>query len=370
MKSNCKKIKTKNVLLSPLNWGKGHAARLLPIAFQLYAQGYHVVICAYGEALELMQKEFPNGDYVEDIPFSVKYATTRPRNMLTLLGQLPAMFLQVYREHQLLQKLEQKYAFEYIISDNRYGMYHANVKSIFIGHQLSIKVPFGGFFLNAINRLLINQFDACWVPDYAAIEHSLAGELSQYSKIKKKVFIGPLSRALPLTQNIKDNAPVLYLLSGVEPQRSIFEELIVQKMRTQKHAAILVRGTNKPRQEVEDGLFLRVYDYCTIKQLQELVTQCQYIVARSGYSTIMDLVIWRKEAVLIPTPGQFEQEYLASYLLHKKWFYSLTQETFMQLNPTKPILYKCPELPIVKQNYDELLRGVKNNRNTYQNPTV
>jgi len=49
------------------------------------------------------------------------------------------------------------------------------------------------------------------------------------------------------------------------------------------------------------------------------VAQSKVIVARAGYSTLMDLADWKKPCVLIPTPGQPEQEYLGEYIELNNW---------------------------------------------------
>ena len=56
--------------------------------------------------------------------------------------------------------------------------------------------------------------------------------------------------------------------------------------------------------------------------------EASLIISRSGYSTIMDLVQLQKRAILVPTPGQTEQEYLASYLMEKKFFIAIEQKAF------------------------------------------
>lgn len=50
------------------------------------------------------------------------------------------------------------------------------------------------------------------------------------------------------------------------------------------------------------------------KQLSELIKSANCIICRSGYSTLMDLFVLKKtNLILIPTPAQSEQLYLASY---------------------------------------------------------
>jgi UDP-N-acetylglucosamine:LPS N-acetylglucosamine transferase len=82
--------------------------------------------------------------------------------------------------------------------------------------------------------------------------------------------------------------------------------------------------------------------------LNELLNNSEYIVARSGYSTIMDLLAVKKNAILIPTPGQTEQEYLGQYSHEKKWMYSVAQKNFnlqAAMNDFKKAELVLPDVP-------------------------
>ncbi len=343
MKPNFKIIKTKRILLSPLNWGIGHAARLVPIANYLHQQGAEVFICASGAALNLMQLECNYAIFLDDFPFEITYGKSNSSQILKLIQQLPKMCVQVYREHQLLKKLVAKYNFDLVISDNRYGFYHHKIPSVFITHQINIKVPFGASLVNLLNHYFIKKFDACWVPDFEQDEKSLAGELSRNHQLQNINYIGPLSRASKANTVTDKNAPILFLLSGVEPQRSLFEKLILQHHSQHQYKAILIRGTTNSKEIIHPKNNLIVYDICDARQLQSLVSASKYVVCRSGYSSVMDLVHWQKNAVLVPTPGQNEQEYLAHYLSQKQWFYSITQSDFLQFNEAAMKSFEYPE---------------------------
>ena len=59
--------------------------------------------------------------------------------------------------------------------------------------------------------------------------------------------------------------------------------------------------------------------------MKDIISGSDSIITRSGYSTIMELVSLNCTALIIPTPGQTEQEYLAGHLSEKGWFYSVSQ---------------------------------------------
>jgi len=336
----------------------GHAARLVPIANHLHSTGATLFICASGAALDLMRLECPYAHFVEDVPFEVTYSSSAWNNGFKLLLQLPKMWLHVYKEHQLLKKIVKQYQIDLIISDNRYGFYHESIPSVFITHQLNIQVPLGKGLVNYINHTFIKKFEACWVPDFEQNEMALAGMLSRNDRLNQVHYIGPLSRFLKAKATTEMKAPVLYLLSGVEPQRSILEQLILKRHAQDPHQAILIRGTAQTKASIKPQNNLIVYDICTAKQLQSLVAASKYVVCRSGYSSIMDLVLWQKNAVLIPTPGQYEQEYLAQYLSDKKWFYSINQDVFLQFQEEAMQAYQCPLIERLDTNYDNLIKNL------------
>lgn len=305
-----------------------------------------------------MKLECPYAHFIEDIPFELTYSRKDKGSLLKLAGQLPKMWLQLYREHRLIKKLVAKYHINLIISDSRYGLYHHQIPCIFITHQLQIKVPIGGGFVNFLNHYFIEKFNACWVPDFENESKALAGELSRKNKLNNVHYIGPLSRAELIQDKLNNNAPVLYLLSGVEPQRSILEQLILKHHSSHPHQAILIRGSRYTKEKINPKFNLTVYDLCNAGQLQNLVSASKYVVCRSGYSSIMDLVKWQKNAVLIPTPGQYEQEYLAEYVSQKKWFLSIKQNEFNGIHEEHMKGYQCPVIQPQEMNFEQLINDI------------
>lgn len=309
--------------------------------------------------MQLLQAECGYAIFVPDIPFELTYSKTKLFTRIKLLLQLPQMLLQVYREHRLLAELVEQYKIDLVIADNRYGFYHQTVPSVFITHQLNIQLPFAAWPVNVINHYLIKKFDCCWVPDFEPEIQKLAGRLSQNkSHLKHVRYIGPLSRVEAIEVGVEKNAPVLYLLSGIEPQRSQLEKIIIDFHQQNPHEAILVRGTNDLKNAPLSSVGLSIYNLCDAEQLQKLVKMSKYIVCRSGYSSIMDLVKWKKNAVLIPTPGQFEQEYLAAYLCKKKFFYSISQQQFLTFREKDMGAYQCPDAVLPLQDFVKLAESI------------
>lgn len=332
---------TKKILVAPLNWGLGHAARCIPIINELNKLGVEVVIGADGTALELLRKEFPGLHWIRFPGHIVRY---HEKGNLTakLLLQLPQLMMAVKAEHSLLKKIIVSEKIDAVIADNRFGLYAGTIASVFITHQTSIKLPkFIAFMepiFNGINHFFISKFDNCWIPDFEG-QQNLSGDLShKFPLLGNTVFIGPLSRFS--YQEEKRKYDILVLLTGPEPQRTVLERLLTDQMLRvdesvdaasfqQRLNVLLVRGITGgsavPVSLAEN--FTRV-DYLLTKELNEAILSSGIIISRPGYTTIMDLAVLGSKAILIPTPGQTEQEYLAQYFMQRGIYYSAAQEGF------------------------------------------
>ncbi|MEP7128904.1 MAG: glycosyltransferase [Chitinophagales bacterium] len=334
-------MKQTKILIAPLNWGLGHAARCIPIIKELKNLGAEVIIAADGRALELLQKEFPELKCIRLPGYEIRYHE-KGSLTLKLLLQLPRLIASVIKEHKQLKKIITVEKIDAVISDNRYGLYSKKIKSVFITHQTGIKLPkyiaWLEAFVNSINHYFISKFDACWIPDFEGTDN-LSGELSHnYSLPKNAIFIGPLSRFTYREE--KKKYDLLILLSGPEPQRTLLEKLLIKQLfqteneliprrPDQKLKVFLVRGiaegSNQPINISEN--FTRV-DYLLTEELNNAILSSDVIISRPGYTTIMDLAILGSKAIFIPTPGQTEQEYLADYFKRRGIYYSEGQQEF------------------------------------------
>jgi predicted glycosyltransferase len=204
-----------------------------------------------------------------------------------------------------------------VISDNRYGCWNRKVKSIFITHQLMVKSPFAENILHRMISSYISKFDECWIPDHPG-PNNLSGDLSHKFKVPSNAFyVGPLSRLKPKdTGSFKFK--ILAIISGPEPQRSIFERLISEQLFNSGLKCMMVFGLPEEIQKAEHKGNILMINHLNSEEMQDAIASSEIIIARSGYSTIMDLSVMNKKAIFIPTPGQTEQEYLARYLFQKK----------------------------------------------------
>ena len=317
----------KVVLYGVLNWGLGHATRSIPIIRSLIELDYEPIICSDGDALALLQTEFPNLDTETFPTYHIQY---KYRSMLANVSRYGLGLLRtIYQEQSILQKHIAKYQPSYIISDNRYGFYHSDIPSVMITHQLRIPAiaQWQSKFASSFLHSYINKFDSCWVPD-AGQAPNLSGKLSHDMQLDIPIqYIGALSRFHP--QATTQNYDIAFILSGPEPQRTYLEKLIRQQAKNLPQKMILARGTNAPNAIADTELpkDFDIIDMADSQTLERIISDSKVVVSRAGYTTIMDLVAMQKPALLIPTPGQPEQEYLAAHLAtHFSGFRFLAQD--------------------------------------------
>jgi uncharacterized protein (TIGR00661 family) len=342
------------ILVAPLDWGLGHATRCIPIIYELLSRDCDVWIGANGMQEALLKEEFPGLSFLPLAGYNVKYGRSAAGMLWNMFSQSGKILSAIKQENAWLKKMIDEYDFDGVISDNRYGLYHKDISCIFITHQLTIKTPFGKWaerLLRIRNYKYINRFTGCWVPDEAG-ENNLAGELS-HPKRKPVVplkYIGPLSRFEMLNDTAHDavhKGHLLFILSGPEPQRTILENKVIRDIAHYPGTATVVRGLPGGLNLVPSTNTIKFYNHLTAEELNKEMNQAEYIISRSGYSTIMDLTKLQKKSILIPTPGQTEQKWLAKYLSEKKIAITISQKDFSlssALGSARSFSYSIPEI--------------------------
>ena len=306
--------KHKKILVAPLNWGLGHAARCIPLIRSLLNSNFEPVLAGDGPPLELLKKEFPQLKYYELPPYSVAYAKKGSVLKYKLLFQTPKILSAVSKERKLVEQIVEKEDLKGIISDNRFGVRSDKIPSIYITHQLRVLSGSTSFLSTKLHQNFISKFDECWIPDLEKTD-SLAGELSQSDKIPIKTrYIGPLSRFSAKT--VKKNIDLLVVLSGPEPQRSMLESQLTQDLKMFKGQCLMVQGKVDETQHIVQEGNLKVVNFMLTEELEEAFHRSKLVLCRSGYSTIMDLEALHAKAFFVPTPGQYEQQYLAKRMKH------------------------------------------------------
>lgn len=322
-------IRDQKILFCVLNWGLGHASRSTPIIRQLSKEN-EVHLASDGGALTLLQKEFPKL-ITHNLPgYDITYARQSLAADMTL--QLPKIAGAFLKEQRMVSKLVAKERYAVIISDHRYGCRSTFTKNIFIAHQINIMADstFLSKSATLINISQINKFDSCWIPDTA--DSRLSGKLSSPNNLKIPThFIGPQSRMVKAEVKIKYNYAIV--LSGPEPARTRLEHTLYslcQKNKTLKF--VMVRGTDVPSQFPHSD-HIEVYNLLSSDKLNQILNQSGKVICRAGYSSIMDLFALDKKAILIPTPGQTEQEYLGKFLNMAGLFTCIEENEIDTLGP-------------------------------------
>ncbi|KQC32625.1 glycosyltransferase [Nonlabens sp. YIK11] len=318
---------SKNILVAPLNWGLGHATRCIPIIEALLDNGDRPIIASDGDALELLKKEFPNLVAVELPAYDVAYAEKGENLKLKLLKDSPKIWNAIRLEHQLLQHLILEHDLHGVISDNRLGLYTRTIPCVVMSHQLQVLSGGTTWLSTQLHLHYIKKFDACWIPDHQTAPN-LTGKLSlNTDPTLHKVYLGPISR-FKKSNDAKVTYDLLILLSGPEPQRSILEKKLLRQIKDYQGKVLFVAGVIEPEQRVEIKGKVTYYNYLSTSGLQKAIERSKVVLCRSGYTSIMDLCELEKKAFLIPTPGQFEQEYLARHLKLQRVAPFATQDEF------------------------------------------
>ena len=350
-----KEVKVYTVLVAPLDWGLGHATRCVPIIRALKKQGYAVIIAANHTQQKFFELEFPDNRIVYLEGYNIQYASGKTGTRLKLLSQLPSFWKSVKREHQWLAEFIKDNSIDLVISDNRYGLYNQSIPSVLITHQLNIISGnrLSESFIRKIHYKMIKPYTECWVPDLPG-EANLAGRLSHPSAMPSfpVKYIGLLSRWLE--NNNQKTEPVYkccIILSGPEPQRTILEKKVLNNIGNLPYKIVLVRGLPSEQTPISVPDNVTCFNHLPGNKLIQKVMDSEMIISRGGYTTLMEMVTLQKKLILIPTPAQTEQEYLAAIWTQKQWAYTVNQNRFNlqdSISKAEQFIYSYPEIDAEK----------------------
>ena len=329
---------SQTILFCPLDWGLGHAARSVYYIRKLLEKGNRVIIAADKTPLSFLRKEFPDLVWVS-FPsyYRIRYSSIIPMPILA-----PFYFLKIIigsaREHSFLKKLLNKHKPDIVISDNRFGLWNKKYFTVYITHQVVIQMPRWAKFLEKpvykLHKWIIQKYDRCWIPDKQGPDN-LSGELSGKFPLPSNVsFTGIASRfLLPENRSSQISNPydIVVILSGPEPQRTILEDKLLLFFQDSDKKIFFLRGKPEEAGITPDKYNIKMSNHLPSGDIRVLLSQAGTIICRSGYTMIMDLAALNKKALLIPTPGQTEQEYLASYMNKCGRHISLSQNKLSEL---------------------------------------
>ncbi len=335
---------TKRILVGILNWGLGHAARSIPVIEALLQDGFEVILASDGTAGKFLRKKYPSLPYLEAPRLNIKYTRNRKWMPIRLASQLPSLIRHYQQDLHWTRNTIKNYGITGIFSDNRPGIWHPDIPGIYFTHQLRVLSGIFTPFSTIVHQKTYEKFTEIWVPDLKK-EPSLSGKLGHVNfntKLSSKIkYTGPVSRFRYVKKN-KD-IPLTFLLSGPEPQRSVWENMIYANRKKFPDGTTLIRGTFSPA-PVSFPSSWKVINMAFDEELNDILLRSKLVISRSGYTSVMDLMKTRTNALLIPTPGQPEQEYLARHVSQHGWFQSIRQKEFPNMthfpdfkNPSRPV---------------------------------
>ena len=317
------------VLICPLDWGLGHASRMIPVIRFLKQEGHEVWIGGAGKSGRMLRDEFPLLKYIPIPQIPVRYSRLNTQ-VFSMLFQIPVMLLNYFHERLFIRFSLKKHNPDVILSDHRYGLYSSTYYSVFVCHQLLVPFPRrlrgAGRFFNLLQQRLFRRYHEVWIPDDKQ-NLNLTGPLSDLADPNQRFYeVGILSR-FGKSDERKSHVPVIYdvlvILSGPEPQRTMLEKILLHQLSRTSLRTLLVRGKASKPERISGNLEIR--GLLKSKELEKAIVNSNLVICRSGYSSVMDLVRLNQKALLIPTPGQTEQELLGERLQRMGYFFCKQQ---------------------------------------------
>ncbi|MEZ5173619.1 MAG: hypothetical protein R2850_08970 [Bacteroidia bacterium] len=303
------------MLVSPLDWGMGHATRCIPVIQACLDAGAEVIVCGSNTVVKRIQIDFPDLKYFSEELYIPAYSKALPA-WIKILLQLPLLLKSERSSYARIQALVKNEEINIIISDNRYFVHANSCVNVLVSHQLNPRLPGILKFLQPVlrNRIagLCSQFQYVWVPDLND-KRALSGALSVNKFLDNKIrFCGVLSRFKPAKLDEVQGEYDLLILSGPQPQPMVLFEKIAALYADSSRTLQVISATTMPVLP-----HVKTHVLPDNKTFEALVLKARNIICRPGYTTLMDLVNLNRTALLIPTPGQTEQEYLAKHLLSR-----------------------------------------------------
>lgn len=308
------------------SWGLGHASRTLPIIRRFAEEGDEVTVVSHGAALELLRNELDGTVAYHDLEDYLPPTTSNSKLVaLDAFASIPRYLGAMKREHEFVERLLDRERISAVFSDNRFGFYSVRVPSFFMTHQLRIMNPIKSRFLeSATERIaswLLKRVAGVIVPDFRS--EGLSGRLAHGLSVideRDVNYIGALSDFERHSDG--EDIEVFASVSGPEPQRTAFEGIVLRQLRGFQGKAVISLG-KKAVTRVDGQVEIR--GLIGKRERQDLLNRSKVVISRSGYSTIMDMCALGKKSLLVPTPGQTEQEYLADYHMNRGSYFCVPE---------------------------------------------
>jgi UDP-N-acetylglucosamine:LPS N-acetylglucosamine transferase len=325
---NVKTVNPKRILVAPLDWGLGHATRMVPLIQALKARGHYLAIAADGRPFDFLKSRFPDTEIIRAEGYNITY----PENehlLFHLAKSSYALYRAIQKEEKTANEIAARYKADIIISDNRLNFRSDNTRNIYITHQLNIKAGLMSSAASKLHSLYYSKFDEVWVPDNEG-KVNLSGELGHIQNVKMPVYYTGIQSRF---SSCKQTSTVLHgklvvLISGPEPQRTIFEEKVLSELHRTGNSAFVLRGLPGSIDNRKISGNVELISHLADQEMFHLIDGADVIISRSGYSTLSDLAKMNKKIIVVPTPGQTEQEYLAERFAQKGMLVTARQQDF------------------------------------------
>ncbi len=355
--------KIKNILICPLEWGLGHAGRMIPLARELQKRNYNVITACGKSHQELFRRELPGAGHIHFPGFRPGYSRFIPQ-WIFLLFKTPLLFYHIISEHIRLKRIIRKHDIDMVISDNRFGAWSRKVKSVYVTHLPVIPLPDRLRYLEWIgvlfHRFFINRYSYCLIPDLPG-KINLSGRLTHGIKLPRNIrFIGILSRFSGMAPPESNNFSFPHntvILSGPEPQRGMLRRKVTNALNHWDTTTVVLEGKPGPETRSDENGKVISYNHLASEEMRDVLVSSSSIITRSGYTSVMELISLGCSAMLIPTPGQTEQEYLARHLAAKGWFLTIPQrqiDKMITLPHPEPAWPEC----LIKESMDLLEKAL------------
>jgi UDP-N-acetylglucosamine transferase subunit ALG13 len=329
-------MQQKKVLIAPLDWGLGHATRCIPVVTAFIELGYHVTIATEGAHEIILREAFPGLTFLRLKGYGIRYSKKADGFVFKMVVQIPRILYNIFREFWWLYKTNRHQQFDLIVSDNRLGFFHFKTPSVFITHQLNLQTPFSWStkLLQWIQYTWFKLFYAMvWVPDMEG-DQNLSGILGNpiWKPSVPVWYMNCLSRLKAYaTVPVEGDQPThlfLSIVSGPEPQRSIFQDILWVEGNQLQQPFKLIAGTAGQHNNHAVSEFGSIVPHLDGPDMVKAIENAKYIISRGGYTSLMELIPLNKSLILVPTPGQTEQEYLAKRWQEKGWAIAYEQSAF------------------------------------------
>ena len=312
------------ILFGVFDWGLGHATRDTPIIKELLKKN-EVHIISTGRALKILKDNFKTKCKYYDVPSLYPIYTKTKTNIFQIDFALaiPNIIKSLKSAREKSKDIINK-GFDIVISDCRYDVYDTPKNSYLINHQLRFKTILGAERLTEkwlANRM--EKYKYVLVPDFP--KKNLTGRLShelRYFPKNKVKYLGILSHIKK--SNLKQDIDYFFSLSGPERTRIELEKNILFQIDKLK-GKIVIAGGNPDVESKEISKNIEFHSFLNKNEQEKFMNRAKFLIIRSGYTTLMEIVELDKKALLIPSPGQTEQEYLADYYEEQGYFHHVHQ---------------------------------------------